>query len=159
MAYGDYDGPNKPDKGQEGGSCNRRLCQASPADWYNHRSRHWYCIDCARTIGNDPVNKADWALNFFPKCAHPMFETREMIDFREALIADFKQKWNEGLKNIEKPLTVNSLKEYAKLFMGEYFEAPDFSVGFKVTRGPTPNELIIEGPPELIKKMRGWVDK
>lgn len=23
MAYGDYNGPNKPDKGQEGGSCNR----------------------------------------------------------------------------------------------------------------------------------------
>ena len=23
MAYGDYNGPNKPDKGREGGSCNR----------------------------------------------------------------------------------------------------------------------------------------
>lgn len=153
--YGDYEGPDKPDKGQEGGSCNRRRCQSNPAAWYNHGSYKWYCHDCALTIANDPVNRLDWDINFWPKLGHPMFETREMIDAREARIADFKKKWNEGLKNVEKPLTVNSLKEYAKMFMGEYFEPPDFSQEIKVTRGKDANELIIEGPPELIKRMKG----
>jgi hypothetical protein len=46
MAYGDYDGPNKPDKGKEGGSCNRTRCQAAPALHYNHGSNSWYCRDC-----------------------------------------------------------------------------------------------------------------
>lgn len=83
MAYGDYDGPDKPEKGHEGGSCNRRLCQASPALWYNHGSMSWYCEDCRHEIENDVVNKADWLLNFFPKRGHPMFETREMMKARE----------------------------------------------------------------------------
>lgn len=81
MAYGDYDGPNKPDKGREGGSCNRTLCQCSPAIWYNHGSLSWYCEDCKRDIGDDHINKRDWDRNF-SHLGHPMFETREMMKAR-----------------------------------------------------------------------------
>jgi hypothetical protein len=82
MAYGDYDGPNKPDKGIEGGSCNRTRCQASPALWFNHGSHSWYCQSCARDIGQDAINLRDWKANYEPKCGHSMFETREMMDTR-----------------------------------------------------------------------------
>lgn len=84
MAYGDYDGPNKPDKGKEGGSCNRTRCQASPANWYNHCSYSWYCVECRTDIEFDPFNHRDWNLNYKPKCGHPMFETRAMMDERSA---------------------------------------------------------------------------
>ena len=83
MAYGDYNGPDKDDKGHEGGSCNRTLCQAPDAIWYSYGSLSWYCADCRHEIENDIVNKRDWALNFEQKCGHPMFETREMMDDRE----------------------------------------------------------------------------
>lgn len=83
MSFGDYNGPDKPDKGLEGGSCNRTRCQASPARWFNHGSRHWYCEDCRRDIENDPVNKRDWAANFRPLVDHSMFETREMMEKRQ----------------------------------------------------------------------------
>lgn len=83
MAYGDYDGPNKPDKGKESGSCNRTRCQASPADWFNHGSRSWYCADCRRDIEFDSFNKREWDLNFRPTYGHPMFETREMMSARQ----------------------------------------------------------------------------
>lgn len=76
---------NKPDKGCEGGSCNRTACQAPNAIWYNHGSLSWYCEACANLIGNDVVNLADWMLNFYVKCGHPQFETRAMIDARERL--------------------------------------------------------------------------
>lgn len=82
MAYGDYDGPDKPDKGEENGSCNRGRCQCSPARWYNHGSLSWYCDDCRRAIEFDPVNLRDWQRNFQPKCGHPMFETRDMMTAR-----------------------------------------------------------------------------
>lgn len=82
MAYGDYDGPNKRDKGMEGGSCNRTRCQAPHAIWYNHGSFSWYCDDCKTDIGDDPINKMDWLLRYQPKLGHPMFETREMIEAR-----------------------------------------------------------------------------
>lgn len=83
MAYGDYDGPNKPDKGKEGGSCNRTRCQASPADWFNHGSSSWYCLECRLDIQFDYINHRDWRANFQPKLGHAMFETREMISARE----------------------------------------------------------------------------
>lgn len=83
MAYGDYDGPNKPDKAEEGGSCNRTRCQCSPALWLNHANSKWYCRECARDIGMDAFNYRDWKTNYEPKYGHPMFETREMIDARE----------------------------------------------------------------------------
>lgn len=82
MAYGDYDGPDKADKGKEGGSCNRTRCQAPNALWYNHGTLAWYCADCRREIETDLVNWAEWRANFEPKVQHRMFETREMITAR-----------------------------------------------------------------------------
>lgn len=81
MSYGDYSGPNKPDKGVEGGSCNRTRCQSSPALWYNHGARSWYCADCRHDI--ESVNQRDWERLSGAKDGHPMFETREMIDTRQ----------------------------------------------------------------------------
>ena len=78
MAYGDYSGPNKPNKGHEGGACNRTLCQAEPANWYNHGSYSWYCNDCARAIGRACARDT-----FARNLGHPMFETREQIDARK----------------------------------------------------------------------------
>ncbi|WLJ71158.1 hypothetical protein [Sphingomonas phage Carli] len=91
MAYGDLplDAPEKPNKGHEGGACNRRACQAEPALWYNHGSYSWYCEDCAKQIGGDHVNERNWYADFarfFPRQERfPMFETREMMDTRESV--------------------------------------------------------------------------
>lgn len=82
MSYGDYNGPDKPDKGKEGGSCNRGRCQCAPARWYNHGSYSWYCDDCRQQIEFDPINSAGWQRDFYPRLQHPMFETREMMDAR-----------------------------------------------------------------------------
>lgn len=82
MAYGDYDGPNKPDKGAKHGSCNRTRCQAPNAIWYNHGSYAWYCEDCMRQIGHDPWNLKDWNAMFYPRLKHPQFETVEMMQAR-----------------------------------------------------------------------------
>lgn len=87
MAYGDYDGPDKSNKGHEGGACNRQRCQAEPASFYNHGSYSWYCADCARDIGQDPVNSRDWQANWYPKLGHPMFETRAEMNAREDQVA------------------------------------------------------------------------
>jgi len=76
------DAAEKPNKGLEGGACNRRSCQAEPALWYNHGSYSWYCADCARDIGQDTFNLRDWKLRWEPQCGHPMFETREQMDAR-----------------------------------------------------------------------------
>lgn len=85
MTYGDLplDAPEKPNKGLEGGACNRRACQAEPALWWNRGSHSWYCEDCARDIREDPVNKQHWELRWQPACGHPMFETREQMNARE----------------------------------------------------------------------------
>jgi len=82
MAYGDYNGADKPNKGHEGGACNRTRCQCEPAVWYNHGSMSWYCEDCARDIGQDSFNLRDWKLNYEPRRGHPMFETRTMMNQR-----------------------------------------------------------------------------
>lgn len=84
MGYGDYRGPDKIDKGKEGGSCNRRSCQCAPANWYNHGSGAWYCVECKDQI-YDPVGQRYWKQDF-PNATHPMFETREMLDARGATI-------------------------------------------------------------------------
>lgn len=84
MAYGNYTGPEKADKGQEGGSCNRTLCQAPGAVWYNHGSHAWYCAGCRYDIEFDSFNKRDWDTKWLPKKGHPMFETREMMAARAA---------------------------------------------------------------------------
>ena len=85
MAYGDYpmDAPDKPDKGLEGGSCNRQRCQDDPAEWYNHGMNRWYCSGCRKAIEFDRFNLSNWQLHHQPKCGHPQFETREMMDARE----------------------------------------------------------------------------
>ncbi|RKF23344.1 hypothetical protein D6851_02410 [Altericroceibacterium spongiae] len=85
MAFMDLplDAPEKPNKGKEGGACNRRSCQAEPANWYNHGSNHWYCSDCRRDIEFDNFNLRDWQTNWQPHVGHPMFETREMMNERE----------------------------------------------------------------------------
>ena len=84
MAYGDlpHGAEHKPNKGKEGGACNRARCQAEPALYWNHGSHSWYCADCARDIGEDPVNKRGWERQHQPSCGHPMFETREQMDAR-----------------------------------------------------------------------------
>lgn len=91
MPFGDQslDAPLKPNKGQEGGACNVRSCQAEPALWYNHGSMSWYCEGCAKQIGGDHVNEANWYRDFprfFPRQERfPQFETREMMDARESV--------------------------------------------------------------------------
>lgn len=88
MAFGDLslDAPEKPNKGQEGGACNRRSCQAEPALWYSHAMHHWYCEDCRNAIEFDPVNMRHRATDL-PHIKHALFETREMWDARLAEIA------------------------------------------------------------------------
>jgi hypothetical protein len=82
MAYGDYSDLDKPNKGVEGGACNRSSCQAEPALWFNHGSLSWYCADCRRDIQFDRFNLRDWEMNWQPTSGHPMFETRAQIDAR-----------------------------------------------------------------------------
>lgn len=84
MAYGDYDGPNKADKGQKHGSCNRTRCQDSSALWYNHGSFAWYCESCMRQI-YDGWGRRNWKESF-PKINFPQFETEEMMIARGANI-------------------------------------------------------------------------
>lgn len=50
----------KPDKGQKGGSCNRRACQAPGAMWFNHYTDKYYCQDCARLINR--ANPEGWPI-------------------------------------------------------------------------------------------------
>ncbi len=85
MAYGDLplDALCKPNKGHEGGACNRQSCQAEPAMWFNHGSNAWYCEDCRNDIEFDTCNLRDWTLNWLPRKGHPMFETRNMMAERE----------------------------------------------------------------------------
>ena len=73
----------KSKKGVENGNCNRTACQRSGATWYNHGSYAWYCTDCKNCIYDD-WGKRSWSRDF-PNKNHPMFETRAMIDDREAL--------------------------------------------------------------------------
>lgn len=84
MAYGDYSGPDKPNKGHEGGACNRQRCQAEPAVWFNHGSHSWYCEDCKDDITNDSFNTKEWELLYRPEYGHDRFETREMMEARSA---------------------------------------------------------------------------
>ena len=45
----------KADKGLEGGSCNRRACQAPNAIWYNRATDAWYCEECAGLINESSI--------------------------------------------------------------------------------------------------------
>lgn len=86
MTYGNYKGPDKADKGQEDGSCNRTLCQDFPANWYNHGSMSWYCRSCMMDLVL--ANDRDWQRDFYPRLKHPMFETRKMMDDRKKYKVD-----------------------------------------------------------------------
>jgi hypothetical protein len=55
--YGNYIGPNKPDKGEKNGSCNITRCQRPGATFYNKGMSRWYCPSCAREI-NWPGGRA-----------------------------------------------------------------------------------------------------
>ena len=79
------DQAEKADKGLEGGSCNRRACQAPSAIWDNHGSYAWYCERCRRDIQFDSFNLRDWNANWKPRLGHDMFETREMMNTREGV--------------------------------------------------------------------------
>ncbi len=85
MAFMDLplDAPCKPNKGLEGGACNRQSCQAEPALWYNHGSYAWYCDDCRQSIQFDSFNLRNWQLRHQPECGHPQFETRAQMDARK----------------------------------------------------------------------------
>lgn len=82
MANDDHRGIGKTRKGKEGGRCNRTLCQATGAVWYNHGSDAWYCPDCRRAIEFDGFNMREWNAHWLPRFGHPMFETREMMAAR-----------------------------------------------------------------------------
>ena len=41
--YREVEAGDKPDKGQMGGSCNRKACQAPDATWYNLYTDSYYC--------------------------------------------------------------------------------------------------------------------
>lgn len=47
------------DKGDLGGSCNRRDCLRPGANWYNHSTRQHYCASCAHRLNTDEFNRRD----------------------------------------------------------------------------------------------------
>lgn len=55
----DYHGPDRHDKGERGGSCNRSACQQPGAIWFNHSTRKYYCEPCAHWLNTDRFNHAD----------------------------------------------------------------------------------------------------
>lgn len=109
MAYGDYDGPDKADKGKENGSCNRGRCQAADAIWFNHGSLSWYCADCRENIEFDPFNLRGWRLDHEPKCGHPMFETREMMEARLAILVEGADT------SMPKPAEISAMREIMRI--------------------------------------------
>ena len=55
-APGNHSGPNRPDKGQFGGSCNVTACQLpNSATWYNYSTERYYCRTCALEL-----NRVNW---------------------------------------------------------------------------------------------------
>lgn len=118
MTWPNYDGPIKPNKGHEGGACNREKCQDEPALWYNHGSHSWYCEQCSIDIGQDVVNARCWPLDFprlFPgRPLHPMFETREQIDARAQGVASGNERlWKErepSAYGYREPLPILSIR-------------------------------------------------
>jgi len=37
-------------KGEHGGQCNRTVCEAFPATYYNYSTNKYYCVNCAWDI-------------------------------------------------------------------------------------------------------------
>lgn len=75
---------DKPNKGHEGGACNRQRCQTEPAPWYNHGSHSWYCGDCRESLEFDSFNLREWNTNWLPRLGYPQFETAQMIKDRKS---------------------------------------------------------------------------
>lgn len=116
MPYGAYRGPDKPNKGHEGGACNRTLCQDEPAIYHNHGTPgYWYCVSCAVDIGLDPVNMRHWISGWRSGNPHPHFETREEWDAR--LLAE-----TEGRSIPADPYTSEILLDIFKIPHSEGFE-------------------------------------
>jgi len=44
-------------KGEKGKNCNRTCCQKPPANWFNHSTKKYYCIECAELLNE--CNYAD----------------------------------------------------------------------------------------------------
>jgi hypothetical protein len=119
MAFGDYSGPDKPNKGHEAGACNRQRCQSEPANWYNHGMNKWYCDDCRRAIQFDPVNLRGWQRDWQPRLGHPQFETREMITKREAPPVDIQSRHvMEALKKLTEAQRDALGREYVRTDKG-----------------------------------------
>jgi len=38
------------EKGEEFGECNRTVCHAGPAIYFNNSTEKWYCVSCAMDI-------------------------------------------------------------------------------------------------------------
>jgi hypothetical protein len=57
---------DKPDKGKDGGSCNRQACQTPGATWYNRTMDAYYCPSCANLINRDCLRFKEE-----PLCAPP----------------------------------------------------------------------------------------
>ena len=51
--------PNHPDKGKEGGRCNRVACQAPGAFYRNSETRAYYCWSCASAINKHPLTNGE----------------------------------------------------------------------------------------------------
>lgn len=49
------------------------------------------------------MNRNDWALNFYPKLGHPQFETREMMEAREATKTAATPDPDEALRRVVEP--------------------------------------------------------
>lgn len=152
MAYGDYRGPDKPNKGQENGACNRSACQCEPAIWYNHGSLKWYCEECK--IALDRANRQGWdALN----TGHPMFETRAMLDART--------KNFPNLSPIEKGVKTGEYQQFA----GRSSHNPQSETraalqrvlvagGVQMSDIPDEHEQASMTDPKVIERMQGVID-
>lgn len=50
--------PRAEDKGEYMGECNRTVCTNRPAEWYNHSTRYYYCVKCAKTLNEENYSDA-----------------------------------------------------------------------------------------------------
>lgn len=63
---------DKPDKGLQGGSCNRKICQQPGAFFYNKETRKFYCHRCCKEISK--YNEGD---SLFPNYKEEHEEYKE----------------------------------------------------------------------------------
>ena len=80
---GDRKGPENPTRGLENGACYFKSCQATPALWWGHVLKRWYCHHCARDLTE--AHAKEWKRQ---NLSVPFFETRGMIDQRGPVPTD-----------------------------------------------------------------------